>query len=284
MAIDIGADAIDRTYAAGNASRNVCYIEGSNPATVAGKIKKVYVYLDTDCGTAYIGTFYKTNGDTFSSRDYEQESQLPAGLNELDVDIDVEVGDYIGIHMIKLAYIDLDYDAGWTNDYWRTLEATSFPYTDYEFNNLGKRIISLYGEITAPAAPTVTIQAVTDIITTTATGNGNVTDLGSASVTQHGHCWSTTETPTTADDKTENGAVAATGAFTSSLTGLTVGTLYYVRAYATNSEGTSYSGEVNFTAGAPGSGERSGVIKIVETRFHYLDAYGAERYIEGTIV
>lgn len=32
------------------------------------------------------------------------------------------------------------------------------------------------------------------------------------------------------------------------------------------------------------SGEGSGVIAIVEERFHYIDAYGNERYIEGTLV
>lgn len=124
---------------------------------------------------------------------------------------------------------------------------------------------------------TVTTQAITNIVTTTATGNGNVTDLGDSAVTQHGHCWNTTGTPTTADSKTENGVKAAIGAFTSSLTGLTPETLYYVRAYATNANGTSYGGEVNFVAGSPLTGELRGVIAVVETRIHYLDAYGHER-------
>lgn len=138
-----------------------------------------------------------------------------------------------------------------------------------------------WGDVWTLTNPSVTIQAVTDIVSTTATGNGNVTDLGDPAATQHGHCWNTTGTPTTSDDKTTNGVPSATGAFTSSLTGLTSATLYYVRAYATNSVGTSYSGEVNFTAGAPGSSEVAGAIVVVETRLHYLDAYGQERYIEG---
>jgi len=98
------------------------------------------------------------------------------------------------------------------------------------------------------ATPTVTTQAVTSISGTTATGNGNVTTLGAPSATQHGHCWNTTGTPNVDDDKTENGVPAATGAFTSSITGLTPGTKYYVRAYITNAAGTSYGGEVEFTA------------------------------------
>jgi len=148
--IDIGADAIDREYGAGNAAFNPCYIEGSNPATVAGKITKVYIYLESGGGTAFVGTFYKTNGNTFTSRDYEMVTGLVPGLNERDVDIDVEIGDYIGINMEVITYIDIDL-AGAT-DWWRTLEATTFPYTDYEFNSLPGRIMSLYGEI--PKAPT----------------------------------------------------------------------------------------------------------------------------------
>ena len=84
------------------------------------------------------------------------------------------------------------------------------------------------------AEPDVTTQAVTDIGSTTATGNGNITDLGAPDPTEHGVCWNTTGTPTTADSKTEEGAASATGAFTSSMTDLSPNTPYYVRAYATN--------------------------------------------------
>lgn len=106
----------------------------------------------------------------------------------------------------------------------------------------------------AGSYPTVTTQAMTSIAATTATGNGNMVSLGVPNATQHGHCWSTTITPTTDDSKTENGAPGATGAFTSSLTSLAEDTKYYVRAYATNAHGTSYGSQVVFTSGATGSG------------------------------
>jgi hypothetical protein len=100
---------------------------------------------------------------------------------------------------------------------------------------------------TSPAsAPTVTTQAVTSVTATTATGNGNVTSDGGASITERGVCWNTTGTPTTADSKATS--AGTTGAFTASITSLTSGTLYYVRAYAINSVGTSYGGEVTFRA------------------------------------
>lgn len=96
-------------------------------------------------------------------------------------------------------------------------------------------------------APTVTTQAVSSIAVTTATGNGNITSLGSPNPTEHGVCWNTGGTPTTSNSKTTQGAASATGAFTSSFTGLSANTTYYVRAYATNTAGTSYGSEVTFT-------------------------------------
>ena len=54
--------------------------------------------------------------------------------------------------------------------------------------------------------------------------------------------------PTTANSKTISGS--GTGLFTSYMTGLTLNTRYYVRAYATNENGTNYGPELFFkTAG-----------------------------------
>ena len=94
-------------------------------------------------------------------------------------------------------------------------------------------------------SPTVTTDDVTNIAQTTATSGGNVTSDGGASVTVRGVCWSTSQNPTTADDLTTDGS--GLGGFTSSLAGLTANTIYYVRAYATNSAGTSYGNEKEFT-------------------------------------
>ena len=96
------------------------------------------------------------------------------------------------------------------------------------------------------SAPTVTTQDVTAITTTTATGNGTITDLGSPNPTAHGICWNTSGNPTTADNHTDEGAASATGPFTASMTGLSPNTTYYVRAYATNTAGTVYGNEVSF--------------------------------------
>ena len=97
-----------------------------------------------------------------------------------------------------------------------------------------------------PTLDVVTTTNVTDKTQTTATSGGNVTDDGNAEVTARGVCWGTAQNPTTGSSKTSDGI--GTGAFTSSLTGLTPGTTYYVRAYATNSEGTAYGSEVSFNS------------------------------------
>ena len=93
--------------------------------------------------------------------------------------------------------------------------------------------------------PTVTTNSVTSISTTTATCGGNVTSDGGATITARGVCWSTSNNPTVSGSHTTNGS--GTGSFTSSVTGLTPNTTYYVRAYATNSAGTAYGSEVSFT-------------------------------------
>jgi len=91
----------------------------------------------------------------------------------------------------------------------------------------------------------VSISAITDVAQTEATSGGFVSTDGSAAVTSRGVCWSEAPQPSLMDSHTENGA--GTGGFVSVMSGLTPGTLYYVRAYATNQAGTAYSDESFFT-------------------------------------
>ena len=99
--------------------------------------------------------------------------------------------------------------------------------------------------IQEPITPTVTTNEVTDITITSAICGGNVTADGGAEVTARGVCWSTSQNPTISDSHTTDGS--GTGSYTSNITGLNAGTTYYVRAYATNSEGTSYGSRKSFT-------------------------------------
>jgi len=98
----------------------------------------------------------------------------------------------------------------------------------------------------AVVLPTVQSTAISSLLTTSALSGGNVTADGGATLTARGVVWSTSSNPTVAlATKTVDGT--GTGSFTSNITGLTANTTYYVRAYATNSAGTSYGNEINFT-------------------------------------
>lgn len=94
-----------------------------------------------------------------------------------------------------------------------------------------------------PTIPTVTTTTATSITTTTAASGGNVTSDGGATVTAYGVCYATTANPTSPCTNDGGG----TGPFTSSLTGLTQGTLYHYRAFATNAQGTAYGSDLTFT-------------------------------------
>lgn len=96
--------------------------------------------------------------------------------------------------------------------------------------------------------PEVSTRTVTDITATTASCGGNIISDGGGTVTARGVCWSTSPNPTISSSHTSDGS--GTGNFTSSITGLTAGTTYYVRAYATNSAGTAYGQQMSFTPSA----------------------------------
>jgi hypothetical protein len=93
--------------------------------------------------------------------------------------------------------------------------------------------------------PTVVTATPSSITTNSAAGGGNVTAKGRTAVTASGCCWNASANPTTSNSKTSDGT--GIGSFTSSITGLSPGTVYHVRAYATNTAGTAYGSDVTFT-------------------------------------
>lgn len=99
--------------------------------------------------------------------------------------------------------------------------------------------------------PTVTTNNVTSITQTTAVCGGNVTNAGGGTITRRGIVWSTHTNPTLSDQGVNSGT--GTGSFTASMTGLTAGTTYYVRAFAVNSAGTAYGAQKSFTTAGSAS-------------------------------
>ncbi|MDO9255793.1 MAG: hypothetical protein Q7U54_09805 [Bacteroidales bacterium] len=92
--------------------------------------------------------------------------------------------------------------------------------------------------------PVVTTAAVSLITKISATSGGEVTYDGGGTITARGLAWGLTADPTIAGTIIAGGT--GTGAFVSNLTDLTKNTTYHVRAYATNSAGTSYGADISF--------------------------------------
>ncbi|MDQ1265530.1 MAG: Fibronectin type-III protein, partial [Bacteroidota bacterium] len=123
---------------------------------------------------------------------------------------------------------------------------TVYYVSAYATNSAGTGYGASQTFTTLAVAPTVTTTTPFDITSSTAKSGGQVTSDGGSNITARGVCWSTSGNPTTTDSHTSDGA--ATGSFSSTITGLAPGTAYFVRAYATNSIGTSYGSSASFTS------------------------------------
>jgi hypothetical protein len=125
---------------------------------------------------------------------------------------------------------------------------TTYYVRAYATNSIGTSYGNEIVIKTLANLPTVTTKAITNIASTYATTGGDVTNDGGAVVTARGVVWSTSSGPTTSLTTKYTDAGTGIGSFTNTITGLTVGQRYYVRAFATNSTGTAYGNEQVFTS------------------------------------
>ena len=142
---------------------------------------------------------------------------------------------------------------------------------------------------TPPFPPAVETLSAASITTSSATISCNLSVFGADTPSQHGICWSRSANPTVDDVRTELGQPAATGVYSSDMTGLLPATTYYVRAYASNSDGTAYGEDISFDTEsipvsidyqvrtqeyyAETSYENFGVEPVVQVRFQIGGAY-----------
>jgi len=129
---------------------------------------------------------------------------------------------------------------------------TNYTYRVYSFNKVGKSIqYSNEVNIKTINLPTLSTYAIDQISSSGANSGGTVTSDGGSTITALGIVWDTATNPTIAlSTKASSTTSPSLGAFKSSMTGLKESTKYYVRAFATNSAGTSYGNELSFTTNA----------------------------------
>jgi len=213
--------------------------------------------IDNSGGTAQLSYRTSSSGTYTQITTDGSSNDFKLSLTDHYADGDVTTGDLLTNYSDKTASNGLALESTFPYFYINSGESKEFEICiqptenaisgqTYYFKFAGKDA-SIPITLTYLGPPVVTTGAVSNIGANTATGNGNITNLGASNPTQYGICWNTTGAPTITDSKTEEGATSATGAFTSSLAGLDAETTYYVRAYATNSEGTGYGSEESFT-------------------------------------
>jgi uncharacterized protein (TIGR02145 family) len=136
---------------------------------------------------------------------------------------------------------------------WEEKTGTELQYTANEENFIRLAVSSenctpVYTEtlhVIILAGPAVVTTELTGIAATEAYSGGKVTDSGGKEVTEWGVCWSTEENPTVDDTKVIDEEMSPEE-FISYINGLTPEMTYYVRAFATTSEGTGYGNQLTF--------------------------------------
>ena len=149
----------------------------------------------------------------------------------------------------------------------------TYYFRAYATNGIGTSYGNQVTTTTTALLPKLSTTSASSITATTAISGGNITNDGGSSVTARGVCWGTTNGPNITGNKTSDNV--GTGSFTSSLTGLTAGATYYVRAYATNTAGTGYGNEVSFSA-VQTSGYNCGTVTDIDGNLYHTVTIGTQ--------
>ena len=122
---------------------------------------------------------------------------------------------------------------------------TTYYLRAYATNEAGTSYGNELSFSTNTTTPTLSTMTVTSITYNSAISGGNITSSGGGAIISRGICWNTLSGPTISNQKTNDGS--GLGSYTSTLTSLEPGTIYYLRAFATNYIGTTYGNEISFT-------------------------------------
>ena len=143
--------------------------------------------------------------------------------------------------------------------------ATTYYIRAYATNEVGTAYGEVFAFTTADAkAPTVSAVTQTASSNFSVSFKADITDTGTADVSESGFCWSTAnQLPTTADNKNKlNGPTLGM-----TLSDLDPATTYYIRAYATNEVGTTYSEVFTFTTAEAKTPVLSAITQTASTYF-----------------
>jgi uncharacterized protein (TIGR02145 family) len=265
----------------GNASvtsRGICWSLNANPTLSDSKTNDgtgdgqyVSSITDLSAGSTYHVRAYATNsvGTAFGADlSFATLGKAPECLTQAATNITSSGATLNGTINANHLTTNVTFEYGTSTSYGHTVTSAQSPITGNNITNVSAdlsvltpgttyhfRVVAVnsigttngndLSFTTGAVLPVLTTTLISNRTATTVTTGGNITSDGGASITSRGVCWSATPNPTILNNKTSDGT--GTGAFTSSITGLTPGMSYYVRAYATNSSGTAYGDELTFS-------------------------------------
>ena len=116
----------------------------------------------------------------------------------------------------------------------------------YATNSAGTGYGNMVTFTTEKTLPVLTTKAITEISAMGAVSGGNITSAGGGTITGRGICWNDSPSPTIANEKTTSASTASS--FSAAIAKATPGTMYYLKAYATNEVGTGYGDQKTFTS------------------------------------
>ena len=136
-AIDVGSAAIDRSFS----WTSLTYVAKENPANATGQITSIEIWAAVSLTDCKVATFFVVSGNNLSTRDTETIGAVTAGAKRtFEVDLDVQVGDYIGIYFTA-GEIELTTSG---TGIW-TFDGDKIPCTNQLFTAEADRLLSLYG-------------------------------------------------------------------------------------------------------------------------------------------
>lgn len=145
VAIDIGETASNRS---GYSTPNYTKVNKGNPANDTGTITSVEIWAYTDLSNVEVAIFYEGAANVLSTRDTHSIGSVTAGSKQtFNVNLDVQVGDYIGMYWTTGS---IEYSSSGCGGQW-IANGDNIPCTDITFSLFEGDAISLYGTGTTAA-------------------------------------------------------------------------------------------------------------------------------------
>ena len=151
---------------------------------------------------------------------------------------------------------------------------TGYYLRAYAINSLGTAYGAQFKFVTLLVLlPVITLDSVNSITNSTAVVNANISDNGGSTITGYGVCWGTS--PKAGLTGNHLSYTSPKTSFSASITGLSPSTTYFVRTYAINSSGTSFSNQLSFTT--------AGAVSEINSKIHQDVTIGSQAWLAENI-